>query len=329
MKVICFGVRAVEKPIFEKFNKNFGYELELRSESLSAENVDILKGFDAVICRASDKIDAQVVARAKELGVKFILTRTVGFDHMDVEALHAHNILSARVPSYSPTAISELAVSMALTLSRKSIYFAAKAAANLDYTITPHGFAKEIKNSVVGIIGTGKIGFEAAKMFRGLGATVVGYDPYPNDKAKTVLTYLPLDELLAKADIISVHVPYIKGQNDKFINAEFLSKMKQGSILVNTARGQLQDEAAILAAVKSGKLAGVGLDVFNNEKQFFGKKLDAINDPVIEELISLFPTVMTSPHIGSYTDEAVANMVEISYQNLKELANGQECKNKL
>lgn len=329
MKVICFGVRDVEKPIFEKYNQNYNYELELRSESLTPENVDIIKGYDAVICRASDKVNREVLTKAKEFGIDYVLTRTVGYDHMDLEAIHELNIKSARVPSYSPTAISELAVSMALTLSRRSLYFASKAAAEYDYKILPEGFAREMKNSVVGIIGTGKIGLESAKMFKGLGAKVLGFDPYPNPNANGIIEYVSLDELLNQSDIVSLHMPYIKGVNDKMINDEFIAKMKDGAILVNTARGQLQDESAILRALKSGKLYAAALDVFYSEKLYFGKKLTEIEDPVIKELVNMFPKVMTTPHIGSYTDEAVANMVEISYQNLKELSSNIECKNKL
>ncbi|WP_036464857.1 NAD(P)-dependent oxidoreductase [Mycoplasmopsis sturni] len=329
MKVICFGVRDVEKPIFEKFNKNYNYELELRSESLTPENVEIIKGYDAIICRASDKVNREVLTKAKEYGINYVLTRTVGVDHMDLEAMHELGIQGARVPSYSPTAISELAVSMALTLSRRSVYFASKAALQYNYQILPEGFAKEMKNSVVGIIGTGRIGLESAKMFKGLGAKVLGFDPYPNPNANGVIEYVTLEELLAHSDIVSIHMPYIKGKNDKMINAEFISKMKNQSILVNTARGQLQEEKAILDGLKSGKLYAAALDVFYDEKLYFGKKLTQIQDPVVKELIDMFPRVMTTPHIGSYTDEAVANMVEISYQNLKDLSSNIESKNKI
>ncbi|QIW62191.1 2-hydroxyacid dehydrogenase [Mycoplasmopsis gallinacea] len=328
MKVICFGVRDVEKPIFEKYNKNYNYDLELRRESLSADNVDCVKGFDAIIARASDKINCDVLEKVKEFGIKYVLTRTVGFDHMDVSKGKELGILMARVPSYSPTAISEVAVSMAQSLSRKTAHFAYNASKH-NFQIDPFGFAKEMKNSVVAIIGTGKIGYESAKMFKGLGAKVLGYDPYPNEKAKEVLEYASLDEVLAQADIVSFHMPYIKGVNDKMINKDLLSKMKDGSILINSARGQIQDESAILEALESGKLSGAGLDVLYEEKLYFGKNQPEIKDEVILKLLSMYPRVLVSPHIGSYTDEAVANMVEISYENLKNFVESGDCPNKL
>lgn len=327
MKVICFGVREVEKPIFIKFNK-YNYDLTLTNESLSFENVKLVDNHDAIIVRASDKIDKSVLDYVKNKNIKYLLTRTVGYDHIDIEYGNALGIKMARVPSYSPTAISELAVSMAISLSRRLEHFSYKTK-ELNLVIDSEGFSKEIKNSIVGIIGTGKIGFETAKMFKGLGAKVLGYDVYENDLAKNILEYKTLDELLANSDIVSIHIPYLKGKNDNFINDEFVSKMKNNSILINCARGQLQDEQAILKGLESNKLYGVGLDVLNNEKNYFNKKINSITDEIISKLINLYPRVLITPHIGSYTDEAVANMVEYSFDNLEEYIKTNECKNKI
>ena len=132
----------------------------------------------------------------------------------------------------------------------------------------------------------------------------------------------PIDELLAQSDIVSLHVPYFPGQNDKMANAEFFSKMKDGSIFLNTARGELQDNEAILAALKSGKLDGYGTDVFANETSFFFKKLASaaeISDPTVRELVQMYPKVLVTPHIGSNTDEALANMIEYSMDNFNEI----------
>ncbi|WPL40289.1 NAD(P)-dependent oxidoreductase [Malacoplasma iowae] len=328
MKVICFGVREVEKPIFEKYNKNFGYELTLKSESLSIDNVDLIKGNDAIICRASDKITKDVLDKIKENNIEYVLTRTVGIDHIDVQYGKQLGLKMARVPSYSPTAIAEVAVSMAISLSRKILHFANKSI-SYDFSFDNVGFAKELKNSVVGILGTGKIGYETAKMFYGLGAKVIGYDPYINQEAKKILEYKSLDEVIKESDIISVHIPFIKGQNEKMINKDFINKMKDGSIIINCSRGQIQDDAAILESLKSNKLFGAGLDVLYDEKQYFGKKINSIDDTVVKELLGLYPRVLITPHIGSYTDEAVANMVEISYKNLEEFVKTGDCKNKI
>ncbi len=328
MKVICFGVRDVEKPIFEKFNKDFNYELELRSETLSMDTINLIKGKEAIICRASDKCNREVIDAIKSNGIKYLLTRTVGIDHIDVNYAKEQGLLMARVPSYSPTAIAEVSVAMAMDLNRKVNHFAVKSMNN-DFSFDAFGFAREMKNSIVGILGCGKIGYETAKMYKGLGAKVIGYDPYPNDVCKDVIEFKSLDEVLELADIVSVHIPYFKGQNEEMINDDFISKMKDGAILVNVSRGMIQNDKAILDALKSNKLSGAGLDVLQNEKLYFGKTLSNIEDPVVKELISLYPRVLVTPHIGSYTDEAVANMVETSYKNLKEYLDTKDCKNKI
>ncbi len=329
MKVACFGVRKVEKPIFEKYNEKFNYELSLHNESLSMDTINMIKGQDAIICRASDKLTKEVLDEIKKEGIDYVLTRTVGIDHIDVAYAKELGFKMARVPSYSPTAIAEVAISMAMMLYRKTLHFSVKAL-TYDFSFDDFGFAKELKNSTVGILGTGKIGYETAKMFKGLGAKVIGYDPYPNEKANEVLEYKStMDEVLKESDIISLHIPFIKGENEKMVNAEFINKMKDGSVIINASRGQIQDDEAILNAIKSNKLSGAGLDVLYDEKKYFGKKLSDIGDPVVNELISMYPRVLVTPHIGSYTDEAVANMVEISYKNLKEWIETKDCKNKI
>ena len=183
-------------------------------------------------------------------------------------------------------------------------------------------FSKEIRNCKVGIIGTGKIGLTEAKLFRGLGADVYGYDVFQSEEAKHVVKFVEMDDLLEKCDIVSLHVPYFPGKNDKMVNAEFISKMKDGAILINTARGELQDNEAILEAIKSGKLDGFGTDVFANEAAFFFKNFengDEISDQTVRELVDLYPKVLVTPHIGSNTDEALSNMIEISYDNLNDV----------
>ncbi|MBN3534906.1 lactate dehydrogenase [Mycoplasma procyoni] len=327
MKVICFGVRKVEEPIFHKFNK-YNYELELRSDSLNEDTIDSLKGFDAVITRASDKVNAAVLEKIKSFGIKYVLARIVGTDHMDLNKMKELGISSARVPSYSPTAIAELAFSMGVMLNRKALHFANKGKNN-DFVVDPFGFAREFKNTKVGIIGTGKIGYWTAHFFKSMGAKVYGYDLFQNDKAKEVLEYVSLDELLSLSDIISFHIPYIKGQNDKMINKDFISKMKDGAILINTARGQIQDEEALLWALETNKLSAVATDVFNNEGEIFFKKHEKLPNATVEKLMSFYPRFIATPHVGSYTDEAVANMVETSFDNLNEFLTTGDCKNKV
>ena len=319
-KVVCYGVRPNEVEFFHKYNK-YNYDLKLGEALTTHENITECEGADAVLLRGNCVGDRQNLEKLKEYGIKYVFTRTVGFNHIVLQAAAVLGLIVARVPGYSPNAIAELSLTLGMMLLRH-IAAATSATAAGDFVVSPTYFSKEIRNCTVGIIGTGRIGFTEAKMFKGLGAKVLGYDVYENDACREVLDYVTLDELLAQSDIVSLHVPYFPGQNDKMANAEFFSKMKDGAIFLNTARGELQDNEAILAALKSGKLDGYGTDVFANETAFFFKKLGSaaeISDPTVRELVQMYPKVLVTPHIGSNTDEALANMIEYSMDNFNEI----------
>jgi len=327
VKVVCYGVRAVEVPFFEKLNK-YGYQLILEATLLNDENVVLTKGAQAVIVRGNCKTDRKNIAKMSDFGVKYLLTRTVGFNHIDLEATKEFGLEVARVPAYSPNAISELAVTLAMTLLRNVAHTLNKTRIK-DFTVDAAMFSKEIRNCTVGVLGTGRIGLTTAKLFKGLGAKVVAFDVFENQAAKEVVDYMPLDKVLAISDVVSVHIPYIKGETDKFIDTYFLSQMKTDAVLVNTSRGELQDDEAILAAIESNKLRGFGTDVFAGEAEFFFKNMEQepLSNPIVEQLISYYPRVIVTPHIGSYTDEALTNMVEISYKNLHEFLTTGTCEN--
>lgn len=319
MKVLCYGVRDVEIPIFEQVNQSFGFELTLVADYLnSPETAALAKGYDAVILRGNCFATAEVLDRYKEWGVEYVLTRTVGVNHIDVAHAKALGLKTAYVPFYSPNAIAELAVTLAMMLLRNTAYTVQKTAQK-DFRVDASMFSREIRNCKVGLVGIGRIGLTVAKLFKGLGAEILAYDAIPKEGVEDLVRQVSLDELLRESDIVSVHAPYIPAQG-RFITRDFIAKMKDGAILINTARGELQDAQALLEAVSSGKLAGLGLDTLEGEGDFFFKDLrdQSLSDPLVEELVQLYPRVLITPHIGSYTDEAALNMIETSFQNLQE-----------
>lgn len=329
MKVLFYGVRQVEVAYFHKINERFNYDLVLEEELLNESNYELAKGCDAVVLRANCKADKTYIDRIKEYDVKHLFTRTVAYNHIDVEYAKQCGLNVARVPSYSPNAIAELAVSLGMQLTRTAPMIANTQ--HKDFMVTSDYFAKEIRNSIVGIIGTGKIGLTTAKLFKGLGATVIGYDVYPNEAAKEVLEYVTLEELQAKSDIVSLHMPHVKGSNDEMVNADFLRKMKDGSILINTSRGEIQNHKDILEALNFGKLRGYGTDVFTSESDYFFQDFQnrPLPDPVVEELVHLYPRVLITPHVGSFTDEALINMIETSLENIQQQETVGICENAL
>lgn len=330
MKVLCYGVRDVEKPIFEEVNKKFNYDMTLVPNYIKTkEDAMLANGYDCVILRGNCWANKENLDLFKEFGVKYVLTRTVGFDHIDVAYAKELGIGTAYVPGYSPNAIAELAVTLGMTLLRNVAYTANKTSKK-DFTVDAQMFSKEIRNCTVGVIGIGRIGLTSASLFKGLGANVLAYDAFKKEGVDHICTQVELDELIANSDIITLHAPYIK-ENGKVVTKEFVSKMKKGAILINTARGELQDLDAIIEGLESGKIGAAGLDVIEGESAFFFKNLEGqqIEDSRVEKLVSMYPQVLITPHMGSYTDEAVLNMVETSFENLKEYIETGSCKNEI
>ena len=330
MTVLCYGVRDVELPIFEACNKDFNYEITCIPEYLNTkESAEKAKGYEAVILRGNCFANKQNLDIYKELGVKYLLTRTVGTDHIDIPYAKELGFKMAFVPGYSPNAIAELAVTHAMMLLRHLAYTTSQSAKK-NFVVDSEMFSKEIRNCTVGIVGLGRIGRVCAQIFHGMGATVIGEDVFQIKGIDDYATQVSMDELLAKSDIISLHAPYIK-ENGKVVTKEFISKMKDGAILVNAARGQLVDTDAVIEAIESGKLGGFAADTLDGEAELFGKNFGdkEIPNAQFAKLVSLYPKVLISPHLGSYTDEAVKNMVETSYQNLKDYVETGDCKNKI
>lgn len=330
MKVIFYGVRDVEVPIFEAVNKKFGYDMTLIPEYLTDEaTTRKAAGNDAVVLRGNCFATKERLDIYKEMGVEYVLTRTVGVNHIDVPYAKELGLKTAYVPFYSPNAIAELALTLAMSLLRNVAYTANKTKER-NFIVDKQMFSKEVRNCTVGVVGLGRIGMTAAKLFKGLGANVIGYDLFPKTGVEDIVTQVSMDELLEKSDIITLHAPYIK-ENGKIITKETLAKMKDGVILINTGRGELVDTGALVEALESGKVSGAGIDTLENEVSIFFKDFgnNKLEDPNFEKLVEMYPKVLITPHIGFYTDEAALNMIETTFDNIKEYLETGDCKNKI
>jgi D-lactate dehydrogenase len=330
-KIVCFGVRDYEKPIFAELGQKYGYELILKPQYLNDENYQDALGFPIVMVRGNCTVTHDNMGRLAQHGLRYYLTRTAGFNHVDVKACKEFGIETAFVPGYSPNAISELALTLGLMLLRNTAY-AAKKTAGGDFKVDDQMFSREIRECTVGILGCGRIGYTTGRLFKGLGAKVLAYDVYQNDKCKDVVEYVDLKTLFAQSDLISIHMNYTPGQNDRFVDAEKIGWMKKDAILINCARGELLDNQAAVQAVEEGRLAGLGLDVLANEKTIFNhvfQKPEEMKDPLTEKMLSLYPKVLITPHIGSATDGALRDMVEVSLKNMDEYLLTGHCKNSL
>lgn len=329
MKIICFGVREYEKSIFEEIEKEYPHTLVLSSTYIDDSTYEEAIGYEAIIIRANCNLSKSTLSILKENGLRFLLTRTIGYNHILLDVCKEIGIKVAYAPGYSPSAIAELSVSLAMCLLR-DIPEAITNATKYDFTIYNKMFGREIRNSTVGILGCGRIGKETAKIYNSLGAKVLGYDLYEDKNMNGIITYTSLDNILQKSDIISIHMSYSKDTNYHFIGQNEFNKMKNGSILINTARGELVDTDALISNIKSEKLLGAGLDVLEREKDIFFKTniLGELSSQH-KELIGLYPRVIITPHISSSTDCAVYDSLKITLNNLNELIATGTCKNLL
>lgn len=331
MTVKCFGVRDYEKPTFDALAEKYDYELVYDSNLIYNENRECGYGFEAIMVRGNCFLNKESITDLKNHGLKYLLTRTAGFNHIDIAGAKELGIPVPFVPGYSPNAISELAVTLTMMLLRNTADMVNKTANELDFKVYDSYFSREIRGCTVGVMGCGRIGCTSGMLYKGLGARVIGYDVFQSDYAKTVFEFKELDDFLKESDIICIHMPYIKGSNEEFVNKALFDKMKDGVIVVNTARGEIMNHTDLIAALESGKVAAYGCDVVSNEKPLFGKKLSKadITDPVHQKLIDMYPRVLITPHVGSATDKALEGMIETSLQNLDACIATGTCKNDL
>lgn len=329
-KVICFGVRDYEIPYFNDLGKKYDYELVLSKEYLNDTNYELAKGYEIVIVRGNCPVNYEHMKYLHDNGLKYYLTRTAGYNHIDLKACKDFGIKTAFVPGYSPNAISELALTLTMMLIRNCAYATNNTHLG-NFKVTNQMFSKEIRGCTVGILGCGRIGITTAKLFKGLGARVIGYDVYESNAAKTLVEFKDLDTFLKESDVIICHMAYSKGNNDNFINKEKIDKMKDGVVFVNVARGEVIDTKTILDAVKLNKIAGVGLDVIDHETTLFNKTFDPKNmdNNIHQDIVDLYPRVLITPHIGSATDLALIDMIEITLKNLDEFLEKGTCVNSL
>lgn len=328
--MICFGCRGYELPYFEKLGKEYGYELVTRPEYLNNDNYELALGYEAVMIRGNCVLDKEHLALLKEKGLKYYLTRTAGYNHVDVAACKELGIETAFVPGYSPNAISELALTLAMMLLRHTAY-SCDLAAKGEFKVTDTMFSKEVRDCTVGILGCGRIGRVTASLFKGLGAKVIGYDVFVSPACEGLIEMKDVDSVMKESDIVICHMAYVKGQNDNFIDADKIAEMKDGAILVNVARGEVLDNEAAVAAIKNGHLGGLGLDVITNEKALFNKVHDPKNmpSPLFQDMVDLYPKVLVTPHIGSASEHALIDMIEITLKNMDEYLTTGKCKNSL
>ncbi|MFT8363789.1 MAG: D-2-hydroxyacid dehydrogenase [Sporolactobacillus sp.] len=318
MKIIAYHVFDEERPQIESWSKAHGIDVVMTSDLLNTATVHKAQGFDGISIQQTEPItDPAVYKKLHDFGFRQLSTRTAGFDVIDLNEAARNHLAVTNVPAYSPYAVAELAVAQALQLERHLPQFNARVARQ-DFRWNGL-ISREIRSLTVGIIGTGRIGATAAQLFHGLGATVIGFDVYPNQKLNDVLTYREsVEAVLAEADIVSLHTPLMPATHH-MINKDNLKLMKRDAFLINVARGALINTVDLIDALEQHWIAGAALDAFESE-WFNNQDLSdqPFDEPLIKKLMAM-PNVLLTPHIGFYTQTAVKNMVDICLDSVVDI----------
>ena len=317
MKVVAYSINPFEKEFLIRANQK-KHDITLISNALGVETAAYAEGKDAVLVFTNDDVSELVIDKLASLGVKFIATRSKGTDHINKKAAEKNGIKLANVPTYSPQAIAEHTVALALALGRHLIK-ANKRAHDFDFRLNELvGF--NFNGKTVGIIGLGEIGLAVANIFNGLGCKVIGHD-IQSPQNVIDIEIVELNELLRRSDIISLHVPLTE-QTRHIINKDAINLMKPNVMLINTSRGGLIDTMEALNALENGKIGYLGLDVYEFEKGLFFQdhEHDRHKDALLKKLIA-YPNVLITPHQAFLTWEALQ---EIANQTIKNLDLWQE-----
>ena len=255
------------------------------------------------------------------MGVKCIATRTIGYDHIDVDYAKSLGMGVIHI-SYSPNSVADYAIMMMLMGLRRMPHIMERANIQ-DYTLKGK-IGRELPDCTVGIIGTGRIGRTVIRHLSGFGCKMLAYDLYENEEVKQYAEYTDLDTLLKNSDVITLHAP-ATDDNYHMIDASAIEKMKQDVVLINCARGALIDTDALIDGIESGKVGFAGLDVVEHESglYYFNRMGEPLHNPKLAILRS-YSNVLVSPHTAFYTEEAVANMAENSIIGAMKYMNGED-----
>lgn len=322
-KVAFFDTKQYDREWFDKLDKSF--EIKYFEEKLNPENADLAAGCDGAVAFVNDTINSRTIKTLAESGVKVLAMRCAGYNNINFKAAFENNIKVLRVPVYSPYAVAEHAMALLLTLNRK-IHKAYNRTRDFNFALNGlTGF--DLHGKTMGVIGTGKIGRIFIQICQGFGMRVLAYDPYPVENP--TFEYASLEKIYKECDAISLHCPLTK-DNHHILDRKAFSEMRSGVYIINTSRGGLIDSEALLEALKSRKIAGAGLDVYEEEASLFFEDCSdtIISDDILARLVSL-PNVILTSHQAFLTDEALKNIAEITIANLEDYFAGNPLKNEV
>jgi len=326
MKIAVFSTKSYDQEYFEKYNEKYGYIFSFYETALNADTARLSADCDVVCVFVNDVVNEETIQILASNGIKLIALRCAGYNNVDLEAAEKADIKVVRVPAYSPEAVAEHALALILTLNRKT-HKAYNRVREGNFSLKNLiGF--NLNNKVIGVIGTGKIGATFCKILKGFGCKILAFDISKNDELIELgVEFLPLEEVLKQADIISLHCPLNK-HTKHIVNENSIASMKDGVMIINTSRGALINTAEAIEGLKNRKIGYLGIDVYEQEENLFFEDLSEhiIQDDMILRLLS-FPNVLITSHQAYFTKEAMNQITIITLENIKSFENNTELKN--
>ena len=328
MKIAVFSARPYDREFMSAANAKAAHQLCFFDAALELETCALAAGHEAVCIFVNDTADAGVLEALAAGGTRLLALRCSGFNNIDLKAAARLGLKVVRVVAYSPYSVAEHAVALLLTINRK-IHRAYNRTRDSNFELDGlMGF--DLHGKTVAVVGTGRIGRVFSKIMCGFGCEVLGHDKYPSAEFEVLgARYADLAEICAKADIISLHCP-LTPETHHIVNADMLSRLKRGALLINTSRGGLVETEAVVEALKSGQLGGLALDVYEQEADLFYRDWSStvVSDDVFERLLS-FPNVIVTGHQAFFTREAITTICQTTIDSLSEFAAGRTLSNEL
>jgi D-lactate dehydrogenase len=321
MRLAFFSTHSYDREFFSRANADGAHDIVFFEPRLTADTCALAAGYPAVCVFVNDHLDRAVLQQLAAAGIRLVALRSAGFNHVDLPTARQLGLTVVRVPAYSPYAVAEHTVALILSLNRKICRAYARVREGnfaLDGLL---GF--DLHGRTVGIVGTGKVGTLVAKIMRGFGCDLVGYDVAPNDACLAMgLTYVPLETLWGRSDIITLHAP-LTPETRHLVDARAVAAMTDGVMLVNTGRGALIDTPAVIAGLKSGRIGYLGMDVYEEEEALFfeDSSSQVMQDDVFARLLT-FPNVIVTGHQGFFTREALEAIARTTLANLAAFERG-------
>lgn len=321
MKLFVYAMREFDElKYFEECREKYGITFTYTMAYPNKDNIHLAKGCDAVSV-ITNPIDKELLGLFSEMGVKYLATRSIGYEHIDVEEAHRLSIKVCHA-SYSPNSVANYTIMLMLMACRNISYILEKSRLQ-DYSLGGK-IGKELSLCTVGVIGTGKIGERVIEHLSGFGCKMLAYDLYEKESVKQYAEYVDLDRLYQESDIITLHIPGM-AENYHMLDGDTFGKMKDGVILINAARGMLIDTDALIKALETKKVGFAALDTVEEENglYYLNREGDIISNHH-RAVLGAFPNVILSPHMAFYTEQAVSDMVGKTVEAMVRLSRGEE-----